>query len=111
MRKVLITGASGFVGRACLPVLHAHGFEIHAISAQAQSEGEGFVHWHRLNLLHNLEVESVISQVAPTHLLHLGWCHAVPGKYWDSIENIRWIDASMALLRAFNSHGGNVCRI
>ena len=31
MRRVLLTGASGFVGRHALPHLLARGFEVHAV--------------------------------------------------------------------------------
>ena len=31
MKRVLVTGASGFIGRHSLPHLAAHGFEVHAV--------------------------------------------------------------------------------
>ena len=43
--------------------------------------------------------------MAPTHLLHLAW-YAEPGLFWRSPENLRWVEASLRLLRAFAEHGG-----
>ena len=114
MRKVLLTGATGFIGRHCLPALLAAGFdEIHAVSTRASIDGENEfaneatknVRWHRANLLSGVETERLIGAVRPTHLLHLAW-YAEPGKYWTSPLNEEWLRASVRLLDAFAAHGG-----
>src|SRR5436190_5168313 len=38
-------------------------------------------------------------------MLQLDW-YAVPGRYWTSTENIRWVHASLELLQLFREHGG-----
>jgi len=38
-------------------------------------------------------------------LLHLAW-YTQPRAYWTSLENIRWVQASLGLLQAFVAHGG-----
>jgi nucleoside-diphosphate-sugar epimerase len=38
-------------------------------------------------------------------LLHLAW-YTVPGRYWTSAENLRWVQSSLGLLQAFSQHGG-----
>jgi nucleoside-diphosphate-sugar epimerase len=43
--------------------------------------------------------------VQPSHLLHLAW-YAEPGAFWSSAENLRWVEASLRLLRSFADHGG-----
>src|ERR1044071_4009932 len=106
MKKVLITGATGFIGHHCLPRLAASGYEIHAVSSKdAPSVDESDVTWHRVDLLQREQVFDVVSTVEPTHLLHLAW-YAVPGKYWTSTENFRWVQASLDLFEAFASSGG-----
>lgn len=109
MKRVLITGARGFIGRHCLPLLLASGFEVHAVSskhseARAQAPGTG-PHWHTADLLDAAQVSALLAQVRPTHLLHLAW-YTVPGKYWTSLENFRWVQASLDLFEAFASGGG-----
>ena len=98
MKRVLLTGATGFVGRHCLQPLLERGYEVHALTSRPvpTTEQDG-VHWHLLDLLAPRPLS--LEQIQPTHLLHLAW-YAVPGKYWTSPENVRWVEASLALLRA-----------
>jgi nucleoside-diphosphate-sugar epimerase len=37
--------------------------------------------------------------------LHLAWVTA-PGAYWTSLENINWVQASLALMQMFKEQGG-----
>lgn len=48
---------------------------------------------------------ALIAEVQPSHLLHFAW-YTVPGKYWTSTENLRWVQASIGLLQEFVRHGG-----
>jgi nucleoside-diphosphate-sugar epimerase len=103
MKRVLVTGASGFIGRHTLAALGDRGFDVHAVSSQARSSPG--VRWHQADLLHASEVARVMDAVRPTHLLHLAW-FAVPGRFWTSPENLRWVQASVELARAFAERGG-----
>lgn len=106
MKKVLLTGASGFVGRHCLSALRARGYEVHAVSSReiATAITAGVV-WHQADLLDRTHVSSLLEQLRPTHLLHCAW-YAVPGKYWNAAENFRWVEASLHLLQTFAEAGG-----
>lgn len=104
MNKVLITGASGFIGRHCLPLLLEQGYEIHSISRHPLSSDPD-IYWHQFDLLDRLNVAQVIAQIKPSHLLHLAW-YAVPGKYWTALENFQWVQASLDLLQVFKEYGG-----
>jgi nucleoside-diphosphate-sugar epimerase len=46
-----------------------------------------------------------VEAVRPTHLLHLAWI-AVPGEFWTSRENLRWLAGGIALVDAFFRSGG-----
>lgn len=109
MKKVLITGASGFIGRHCLTPLQANGYEVHAVTSKPVipliNEGGSNVLWHQANLLDPQDTEDLLAKVEPTHLLHLAW-YAVPKEYWTSMENIRWVQGSLALFQSFMKHGG-----
>jgi nucleoside-diphosphate-sugar epimerase len=99
--RVLLTGASGFIGRHALAELAAAGHEVHAL-ARAPGAGAPGVSWHEADLLDGCRV---IEDVRPQVLVHLAWC-AEHGSFWSSTENVRWVEASLALLRAFVRAGG-----
>jgi nucleoside-diphosphate-sugar epimerase len=103
MRRLLFTGAGGFIGSRAVPYLLERGFEVHAVGRRP-FELEGCTA-HTANLLDASEAKRVIEQVRPTHLLHLAW-YVEHGKFWTSPENTRWVEASIALLREFAEHGG-----
>jgi nucleoside-diphosphate-sugar epimerase len=107
MKRVLLTGASGFVGRHCLPALLAQGYEVHAVAfpKHAPPAEPPEVRWHQADLLDESQVSVLLTRVQPTHLLHCAW-YAVPGKYWTATENFRWVEAGKYLLQAFADHGG-----
>jgi nucleoside-diphosphate-sugar epimerase len=100
----LLTGATGFLGRHCLAALRARGHEVHAVARSAPSDPAG-AHWHGVDLTDPGASARLVAEVRPSVLLHLAW-HAVPGEYWASPENLRWVEASLALLREFARHGG-----
>ena len=93
MKRVLVTGASGFIGRHAVPHLEARGFEVHAPDRKT------------VNLLDEAAQKALIESVRPTHLLHLAW-DVTPGKYWTSLTNMDWVCASLGLFRHFAANGG-----
>jgi nucleoside-diphosphate-sugar epimerase len=103
--RVLVTGATGFIGRMALPALHRRGFEVVALSSRADARRPDVdgVEWVAGDLL--TDAERIVADVAPTHLLHLAW-YAEPGAFWTSDENLRWVKASVAMLPPFGAGGG-----
>ena len=104
MKRVLVTGASGFVGAQAVPLLQANGFEVHGVSSRPQPPAAG-MRWHHADLLGPDAAARVVADVRPSHLLHLAW-YAEPGKYWTDPANARWVEASMRLVKAFREAGG-----
>lgn len=105
MKKVLLTGASGFIGQHAIAPLLKRGYEVHAVSTAARTEDSLGAIWHQANLLVSGTTQKILEQVKPTHLLHLAW-YVVPGKLIASPENFSWVAASMDLLRGFAEQGG-----
>ena len=103
-RRVLVTGATGFIGRHCLAGLQARGYEIHATTSSAVPAQNG-VHWHQLDLLDHARTTTLLAKLQPDSLLHLAW-YAKHGLFWQAFENVDWVRASLSLLRAFIAHGG-----
>jgi nucleoside-diphosphate-sugar epimerase len=109
-KRVLVSGAGGFIGRWSVPALLRLGYDVHAVlSGQAnraipeQLQGAKI---YFANLLDASAVDRLTSKVRPSHLLHFAWI-ATPGVYWNSTENFRWLTASEHLLHSFRAHGGN----
>src|SRR6266404_7111693 len=107
MKKLLLTGASGFIGRHCLSALAPRDYEVHAVSSKERAGDSTFpgVDWHQVNLLDRAQVSRLLEQLRPTHLLHCAWC-AVPGGFWTAPENFGWLEASLHLLQTFAASGG-----
>jgi nucleoside-diphosphate-sugar epimerase len=108
-KRVLVTGAGGFIGRWSVGPLLAKGYEVHAaLSAREHrnvpAELAGAIVYHA-DLLNHSEAAALVERAAPTHLLHFAWI-ATPGVYWHSPENFRWLAASEYLLRRFRAQGG-----
>ena len=97
--RVLVTGASGFIGRSVLEPLRARGFEVHAASHGEPPVGADGCTWHQSDLLEVGSRRRLLEAVAPTHLLHLAW-YAVPGSFWTAPENFLWLEASLDLIAA-----------
>lgn len=111
MKRVLLTGAGGFVGRRCLAPLLAAGYEVHAVGRRAGAREEQATgdaprpHWHAADLLDARGVAALLAEVEPTHLLHLAW-YTEHGKFWAAVENLSWVGASLKLFEAFAASGG-----
>ncbi|HKP89361.1 MAG TPA: NAD(P)-dependent oxidoreductase [Thermoleophilaceae bacterium] len=103
--RVLVTGASGFVGRAVVPLLADAPYEVHVVRHSRAAAVPG-AREHRADLLGDPHAaEALVEAVAPSHLLHLAW-YTEPGRYWTSGLNLDWLAASARLLRAFAAAGG-----
>jgi nucleoside-diphosphate-sugar epimerase len=105
MSRVLLTGATGFIGAHTLDALLLGGHEVHAVARRAGAPRGGVV-WHDVDLLEPGAAERLSGDARADSLLHLAW-YAVPGSFWSAPENERWIDASVRLLRAFGEAGGS----
>lgn len=105
MTRVLLTGASGFLGAHCLRRLLQEDCEVHAVNKAGQGETHGRVVWHAADLRDPAQAAALVGIVKPTHLLHAAWV-ATPRVYGRSPENFDWLQASTAMALAFGTHGG-----
>jgi nucleoside-diphosphate-sugar epimerase len=102
---VLVTGASGFLGRHCLPALLREGLRVHAVSRNRRGNDEDGITWHSLDLRAQAATEQLMRALRPSHLLHLAWI-TTPDRYRSAPENLDWLEASLAMVRTFGEHGG-----
>ncbi len=99
--RVLLTGASGFVGREVVPQLLGAGAEVHTLG-RSSVDRAGVIH-HPADLLAGVD-RGMVQAIGASHLLHLAW-EAKPG-FWEASENLDWVAASIGLVRAFVAGGG-----
>jgi nucleoside-diphosphate-sugar epimerase len=103
--SVLVTGASGFLGVPTLAALVGRGEEVHAISTSSRPPEVAGVQWHRADLGDALATERLLDRLGAEQLVHLAW-YVEPGRFWDSPENLVWVERSLHLLREFVRCGG-----
>lgn len=100
--RVLMTGASGFIGRQMLKTLTAQGIEVVVMGQTRPLDAVQFI---ETDLLSAIDFEPLMRDIAPTHLLHLAW-YAEHGKFWTSLTNLRWVEATSRLVESFCKTGG-----
>ncbi len=100
--RVLLTGASGFLGQYVLRALRQQGIDVVTV---ARSKPESSVDFIEADLLSIINFEALLKQTRATHLLHLAW-YTEHGKYWTSPLNLRWQEATSRLVEAFCVAGG-----
>lgn len=110
MKRLLVTGGRGFIGRHCLEPALAAGFdEVWATAsvggALLPEVAASTVHWRRIDLLAPGAVEALLDDCRPTHILHTAW-ETTHGSYWTSAANLRWLSMGTRLVEAFAAGGG-----
>lgn len=103
-KRLLITGANGWIGQRLLQCLKDEPGEIFAVSRQAHPSSSDHVQWIQHDLLKQ-SARDFLQKVKPTHLIHLAW-ETTHGKFWSAESNRQWKEASKELFSEFISCGG-----
>jgi UDP-glucose 4-epimerase len=69
--KVLITGASGFIGSHLCDRLRQSGSEVHAVSRAGRSSGDSCLRWWRADLSELAAVRETLTAIQPDAIFHL----------------------------------------
>ena len=102
--RVLVTGASGFIGRPLVAALVDGGWSVVAASRTRPQRNQGVADWIEIDLLTE-DPRRLTAAARAEVLIHLAWI-ATPGVYGESLENLDWLAASAALSAAFLAEGG-----
>jgi nucleoside-diphosphate-sugar epimerase len=102
--RILVTGATGFVGRHTLEPLCRGGWEVHAVSRTPRRSLHG-ERWHALDLFDRSARHELLECVTPSRLLHLAWT-VEHGRFWDAPINRQWQEVTLGLVEEFAEVGG-----
>jgi nucleoside-diphosphate-sugar epimerase len=110
MSRVLLTGASGFIGRRAIQPLLDSGHDVHAVCRKPPGRGgdgpdSSALSWHALDLLDHGATCAAVRELSPDALLHFAW-YADHGSFWTAPENLAWTGATLNLVRQFAESGG-----
>ncbi|HEY5048801.1 MAG TPA: NAD(P)-dependent oxidoreductase [Rhizomicrobium sp.] len=102
MKRTLVTGASGLIGRHVAEALAQRGFEVHGCSrAPARTPA---ISMHQCDLLDSRATELLLREIRPDTIVHCAWV-TTHGTYWQSPQNLEWLSAGVLLLRAARDAG------
>lgn len=90
--RVLVTGATGFIGSHLVRRLAAGGVDVHALTSTVSSVYPArllglrdSITMHEGSLNDRSAMDSVVAQVRPTHVFHLG-AYTHVGKSWQRVD-------------------------
>lgn len=109
-RNVILTGASGFIGRYLLQELRSKGYSVHCIvhSKEIENFENHEVFFHRIDLLeaNDEDLLNLFGEINAKAIFHSAW-YTNHKDYLVSSENTRWLDASKRMAKAFYQSGGS----
>jgi nucleoside-diphosphate-sugar epimerase len=108
--RVILTGASGFVGRQICTALVGRGHQVIALSrhqhgGRGGGESTKGVQWLCADLLGGDDLAGLMAQAQAHHLIHAAW-EVGHGTFWQAPENFVWQRATDQLAQAFYAAGG-----
>lgn len=87
--RILITGASGFVGLPILKMLAQDGHDILAVSRHAlDCQMPQNVSWFQADLSQTLSYQEAIKKMAPEVVIHLAWSGIPDFSFEQSLQNL-----------------------
>lgn len=107
MKKLLITGASGLLGKAVLKQLKGRmEYEVYAVTRyERHLETHTDIHVIECNLATEAQRERLMENIKPDILLHLAW-NQEEASFRMSDTNLLWLNISISLLYLFEQYGG-----
>ena len=107
--KVMIVGASGFIGFSCIQSLlrRAH-IKIYAVcrgqTVRTEFDDNDNLIWCFVDIMDGNAVKRLISELKPNTIMHLGW-YSGNVNIWNNLENVSWVAATLGLVQAAAEHG------
>lgn len=103
-KKVFLTGGTGLIGKELWAPLVQAGFEVYALTIDANMPSVPHVHWLPGNLFDESCIATLLAQVKPQYLLNMAWCTSAD--YQTSNLNFDFLRAGLTLLKHFALNKG-----
>ncbi len=104
MKKMLLTGASGFLGRNFLECLDKSKYEVFAVGRSCPQYLDK-EHYFKYNLKDFEGALQYIRKTCPDILVLFAWDVSTQS-YWESYENCVWADICIRMAQVFLDNGG-----
>lgn len=112
MEKVLLTGASGFIGRrVAAAAVRRPDWKVYALSSgRKKQSGEVYAPGDsacavQADLCQPAQIDALLAEINPGIIIHLAWEVEATG-FANSSTNLQWMESSLRLLRDFAAAGG-----
>lgn len=102
MKKVLLTGGTGLIGKETIPYLVEAGYKVYVLTIENE-QSTSSVTYINGNLFNKGEINGIMSTIKPEYLLHYAWLST--GHFNDNL-NYDFLTSSIDLLKAFSRNGG-----
>ena len=106
MKKVLITGGTGFIGTHVVQELLDKGYEVHSLVYPPFAPEQKNLFQYEMNLMDEVAIKKFFAERQFENLIHLAW-YVGPKCHVHDL-NMDWLIATMNLLKAFKEQGGKV---
>ena len=106
---LLLTGATGLVGRYVLAACVERQIEVHAVTSKrgnSASLAPAGAKWHVADLAAPGVAGDLVRRIRPRCVIHCAWDTRHP-IYWSSPENLSWVSATLDMARAFAETNGH----
>ncbi len=101
MKKILITGAFGFIGSHLLTEFKNSKIDFYTFSRSYKNSKTHFSG----DFLATKVFDNILNEVKPEIIIHLAW-ETNPGKFYEDKTNLKWSDATIDLINKFYHRGG-----
>lgn len=104
MKRVLITGGTGFIGQNVVNELLHRGYEVHSLVYPPFAPEQAGLFQYEMNLMDNQAVKNFLEEHHFENLIHLAWY--VGPKCHVHNFNMDWTIATLNLIKFFVENGG-----
>jgi len=102
-KKILITGANGFIASQVVKLLSKDKYKIYGLNRRKITNAG--VKYFNIDLSNHSKINNLISTIKPDYLIHTAWYNK-HNEYWNSTKNIHSLNDSINIYDSFCKNKG-----